>query len=94
VRRLFTWLAGAAGGVAAYRAVARRKPAPDPVAAEVDPVQELRAKLAEARTEPERAPEPERTPEPEPARPESPEDRRRDVHEQARSALDEMRGET
>jgi hypothetical protein len=92
VRRLFTWLAGAAGGVAAYRAVARRKPAPEPLLEEVDPAQELRTKLAEARTEPERTPEPE--PRPEPARPESPEDRRRDVHEQARSALDEMRGET
>ena len=90
MRRLFTWLAGAAGGVAAYRAVARRKPAAEPVATEVDPAQELRAKLAEARTEPDRVPEPEA----EPARPESPEDRRRDVHEQARSALDEMRGET
>jgi hypothetical protein len=86
VRRLFTWLAGAAGGVAAYRAVTRRQPAPpEPVAVEVDPVQELRAKLAEARSEPQ--------PEPEP-RSDSPEDRRRDVHEQARSALDEMRGET
>src|SRR2546423_14788619 len=51
VRRLFTWLAGAAGGVAAYRAVARRKPAPDPVAAEGDPPQKLRAKIAQAGTE-------------------------------------------
>jgi len=49
-------------------------------------VQELRAKLAEVRSEPE--------PEPQPEHPDSPEDRRRDVHEQARSALDEMRGET
>jgi len=49
-------------------------------------VQELRAKLAEVRSEPE--------PEPQPEPPDSPEDRRRDVHEQARSALDEMRGET
>jgi len=55
-------------------------------------VQELRAKLAEARSEPEPEPQPE--PEPEPERPDSAEDRRRDVHEQARSALDEMRGET
>jgi hypothetical protein len=86
VRRLFTWVAGAAGGVAAYRAVTRRKPAPEPVAAEVDPVQELRAKLAETRSEPE--------PEAEPERPESPDVRRRDVHEQARAALDEMRDET
>ena len=49
-------------------------------------MQELRAKLAEVRSEPE--------PEPQPEPPDSPEDRRRDVHEQARSALDEMRGET
>lgn len=86
VRRLFTWVAGAVGGVAAYRAVTRRKLPPEPVAADVDPVQELRAKLAEARSEPEREPEPER--------PDGPDERRRDVHEQARAALDEMRDET
>ncbi|HEX5246104.1 MAG TPA: hypothetical protein VFW41_03125 [Gaiellaceae bacterium] len=84
MRRLFTWVAGAAGGVAAYRAVTRRKPAPEAVPAEADPVQELRAKLAEARSEPE----------PEPAGPDDPDARRRDVHEQARAALDEMRDET
>jgi hypothetical protein len=84
VRRLFTWVAGAAGGVAAYRAATRRKPAPEAVPAEADPVQELRAKLAEARSEPE----------PEPAAgPDDPDARRRDVHEQARTALDEMRGD-
>jgi hypothetical protein len=85
VRRLFTWVAGAAGGVAAYRAVTRRKPAAEPVVADADPVQELRAKLAEARSEPEPEPAPE---------PESPDARRRDVHEQARAALDEMRDQT
>jgi len=84
VRRLFTWLAGAAGGVAAYRAITRRASPPGPVAAEVDPAQELRAKLAEARSEPE----------PEPERPAGPDARRRDVHEQARAALEDMRGET
>jgi hypothetical protein len=88
VRRLFTWLAGAAGGVAAYRAIARRKLPPEPVAGDVDPAQELRAKLAEARSEPE--PAPEAKPEP----PDTPDDRRRDVHEQARAALDEMRDKT
>lgn len=47
-------------------------------------MQELRAKLAEARSEPE----------PEPAAgPDDPDARRRDVHEQARTALDEMRGD-
>ena len=85
MRRLLTWIAGAAGGLAAYRAVNRRKAASEPVTAEVDPAQELRAKLAEARTEPE--PEPE-------AAPGDLDARRRDVHEQARAAIDEMREET
>ena len=77
VRRFLTWAAGAAGGLAAYRAVTRRK-APEPVTAEVDPANELRAKLSEARAV-ETAPE-------------EPDARRRDVHEQARAAIDEMRG--
>jgi len=85
VRRLLTWIAGAAGGLAAYRAVNRRKAAPEPVTAEVDPAQELRAKLAEARAEPE--PEAE-------APPGDLDTRRRDVHEQARAAIDEMREQT
>jgi hypothetical protein len=85
VRRLLTWIAGAAGGLAAYRAVNRRKAAPEPVTAEVDPAQELRAKLAEARAEPE--PEAE-------AAPGDLDARRRDVHEQARAAIDEMREQT
>ena len=85
MRRLLTWIAGAAGGLAAYRAVNRRKAAPEPVTAEVDPAQELRAKLAEARAEPE--------PEAEVA-PGDLDARRRDVHEQARAAIDEMREET
>lgn len=85
MRRLLTWLAGAAGGLAAYRAVNRRKAAPEPVAVEVDPAQELRAKLAESRAEPE--PEAE-------AAPDDPDARRRDVHEQARAAIDEMREQT
>jgi hypothetical protein len=78
VRRFLTWVAGAAGGLAAYRAVTRRKALPEPVTGEADPAQELRAKLSEAR-------------EAEPA-PEEPDERRRDVHEQARAAIDEMRG--
>src|SRR5437763_8187724 len=77
VRRLFTWLAGAAGGVAAYRAITRRRPAPEPGAVEGDPVQGLRAKLAETRSETAGVTEPE----PEPERAQSPDDRRRDVHE-------------
>jgi len=89
VRRLLTWVAGAAGGLAAYRAATRRTVEPEPAAAEPDPAEELRARLAAARAgEP---PEPD----PEPAQEPEPEDldvRRRSVHEQARSALDEMRG--
>jgi hypothetical protein len=86
VRRLLTWVAGAAGGLAAYRAVNRRKVAPEPVTAEVDPAQELRAKLAEARAEPE--------PEAEAVDQDDPDARRRGVHEQARAAIDEMREQT
>jgi hypothetical protein len=80
VRRLYAWLAGAAGGLAAYRAlkhhrhepVALAEHAPDPRAAE------LAARLAEAHED---------DPEPEPLDPEA---RRRLVHEQGRAALDEM----
>ena len=79
MNRLTTWLAGAAGGLAAYRAVTRRKPVPVPVEPEADPAAELRAKLAESREAP---------PELEDA-----DERRRSVHERARSALDEMRSD-
>jgi hypothetical protein len=78
VKRVLTWVAGAAGGLAAYRAATRRKTEPaGPVDAEVDPAQELRAKLAEARADD--------------GEPDGPDDRRRAVHEQARAAIDEMR---
>jgi hypothetical protein len=81
VRRLVTWVAGAAGGLAAYRAARRRQPEPAAaVEPELDPAEALRAKLAETRVE-------ER-------RPEGPDDPRRAVHEQARAAIDEMRDET
>ena len=84
MRRLYAWLAGAAGGLAAYRAFKRRRPehealpehGPDPRA------DELRARLAETREgDAETADEPE---------PLDPEARRRLVHEQGRAALDEM----
>ena len=86
MRRLYAWITGAAGGVAAYRLFRRGRDVPGEPAAEPadgpDPrADELRAKLAEARED-----------EPEPAE-ESPEERRRRVHEQARGALDEMQGE-
>lgn len=73
-------MAGAAGGLAAYKAATRRTAEPEPVAVEPDPAEELRAKLAQAKAE-----------EPEPHGPDA---RRRAVHEQARSAIDEMRDQT
>jgi hypothetical protein len=78
VRRLLTWVAGAAGGLAAYKAATRRKVEPEPAPVE-DPAAELRAKLAQARDED--------------VEPEGVDARRRVVHDQARSALDEMRGD-
>jgi hypothetical protein len=78
VRRLLTWVAGAAGGLAAYRAATRRKTEPDTAPVEGDPAAELRAKLARARAEEQQ--------------PEGPDALRRSVHEQARAAIDEMRG--
>ena len=87
MRRLHAWITGAAGGVAAYRLFRRRRDElEEPVEAPPEPdprAEELRAKLAETRVE-----------EPEPAAEEppdqSPEERRKRIHEQARGALDEM----
>jgi hypothetical protein len=89
MKRLYAWLAGVAGGMAAYRAF-RRRPAPRP--AGPDPADELKAKLAEARAaaDDREVFEAGETPVDEAADPES---RRRAVHEQARTAIDEMRGE-
>jgi hypothetical protein len=88
VRRLFKWLAGAAGGLAAYRAATRHREQPAPVVA--DPAEELRAKLAQVREAEEPPQEPETQPEAE--APMDADARRRAVHENARAALDEMRG--
>jgi hypothetical protein len=89
VRRLFTWLAGAAGGLAAYRAATRHREQPAPVAA--DPAEELRVKLAQVREAEVQPSEPE--PQPEAEAPIDADARRRAVHEKARTALDEMHGE-
>jgi len=91
VRRLLGWLAGAAGGLAAYRAVTRRRAEPDAAAnARAD---ELRAKLAQAREagDDRDAFEAGETPVDE-AESLDPNARRARVHEQGRSAIDEMRG--
>jgi hypothetical protein len=79
MRRLFAWLAGAAGGLAAYRAVTRRR---DEAPVSDTRADELRAKLAETREQPVAEPEPV-----------DPDKRRAHVHEQARATIDEMRGE-
>jgi hypothetical protein len=89
VRRLLTWVAGVVGGLAAYRAMARRRrpaaeTAPDAPDARVE---ELREKLAHARAPEEEPPPPERL------EPDDPAGRRRAVHEQGKAALDEMRGD-
>jgi hypothetical protein len=77
---LLTWVAGAAGGLAAYKAAMRRTAEPEPAAVEADPAEELRVKLAEARGD-----EPEE---------QGPDARRRAVHEQARAAIDDMHDAT
>jgi hypothetical protein len=88
VRRLLAWLAGAAGGLAAYRAATRRTNEPAP-AVELDPAAELRAKLAQARGAEPEAPASDPEPDPEP----DADARRRAVHEGARATLDEMHGD-
>jgi hypothetical protein len=100
VRRLFAIVLGALGITAWLRR--RRRPAVDP-----SPADDLRAKLAEAKAEPEPAPEPEpQAEEPaqveEPAQAEEPQaeesqadvaTRRADVHDRARQAMSELRDE-
>jgi hypothetical protein len=87
MRRLFAWLAGVAGGMAAYRAFRRR-----PSEAPADPAEELRSKLAEARGAGNDRDDFEsgETPVDQAADPDA---RRRTVHDQARAAIDEMRTE-
>jgi hypothetical protein len=95
MRRLIKWIGGTAGGIAAYRFVRRQEAslqaAPEVAVDESDArADELRAKLAESRAAEPVTEEAEEEPVPEP---ESPEDRRRRVHEEGRTALDEMRSD-
>lgn len=86
MRRPWAWLGGAAGGLAVWRYLRRRpEPAPGEVA---DPVDELRAKLAESQVVADERDEFEsgETPVDEA----DPDARRRSVHEQARTTLDEL----
>ncbi|HUJ54410.1 MAG TPA: hypothetical protein VLW49_00285 [Gaiellaceae bacterium] len=89
MRRLYAWITGAAGGLAAYRLLHRRREPPIPESGpEPDSrADELRAKLAEtqAAEESETAAEPQGD--------DSPEERRRRVHEEARGAIDEMKAD-
>jgi hypothetical protein len=92
MRARTAWLAGAAGAaIAAYRKL-RPTPAPPPAPADDPRAEELRRKLEESRTVAEEQHE-------EVASPETPvdeadvESRRAAVHERARAAADEMRGE-
>ena len=80
MKRLLAALAGILG-IAWLRN--RRKPAPAP---QPDPADALRAKLAE-----QREPEPEPGPEPD-APQQDVADRRRDVHDRARAAIDDLSG--
>jgi hypothetical protein len=84
MRKLATWVVVTLGIAALLHRLKRRRaaaePAP-PIVPAADPADELRRKLAESRTEG----EPEAVPEA------SVSERRAEVHDEARAALDEMR---
>jgi hypothetical protein len=101
VRRLTAWIGGIVGGILAYRFWRRHTqvaaepipaPAPEPAAAPepTEPdgrAEELREKLAETRADEEPSP-------PEAAdAPSAVDERRQQVHEEGRAALDEMRSD-
>ena len=83
MKRLTAWLAGLAGGAAAYRVFRRQPPVLEPTPAGPDPAEELKAKLAEARAAEAEPPEADL----------DVEARRRAVHERGRAAIDEMHDE-
>ncbi len=90
MRRLFAWVAGAAGGLAAYRALKGRRP--EPVTAADTRADELKARLAQAREAVDDREEFEAGEVTvDRAEPLDPQARRAQVHEQGRAALDEMR---
>jgi len=84
MRRLLTWLGLTAGAFVVFRRFRRRKPE----AAAADPAEELKQRLAESR-----AGAPAAASEPEPEQPAAPlDERRRAVHDKARTAIDDMLG--
>jgi hypothetical protein len=92
VRARTAWLAGAAGAaIAAYRKL-RPAPAPSPAPTDDPRADELRRKLEESRTVADEQHEETTSPET-PVDEADVESRRAAVHERARAATDEMRGE-
>jgi hypothetical protein len=92
VKRLFAWVAGAAGGLAAYRAVKGKPSQPQSQPVADNRADELKARLQQAREAAGDHAEPLHA-EPLDAEPLDPGTRRAQVHEQGRAALDEMRGD-
>jgi len=98
MQRLLTWIAGAVGGVAVYRWLARARTheSAPPVGEPDARAAELRAKLEESRAlvDEREAFEAGETPvdEAEPAS--DPDERRRRVHEHGRAAVERMRSST
>lgn len=89
MKRLYAWLAGFVGGAAVYRAFRRQPPV-----VERDPAEELKTRLAEARAAGDDREEFEAGETPVDEAPDPDVDaRRRSVHERARTAIDEMKGE-
>jgi hypothetical protein len=84
VRKLVTWTVVTLGVAALVRRLRRRREQPPVEVAASDPAAELRRKLDESRAA---------EPEPEASIEASVEDRRADVHDQGRAALDEMHDE-
>jgi hypothetical protein len=84
MKRLLALVAGGLG----LRALLKRRSRP---ALSPDPAEDLRAKLAQTKSQetPPRAQEPD-PPEPEPEQPETVEGRRADVHAKARQAIDDL----
>ncbi|HWQ24319.1 MAG TPA: hypothetical protein VNK94_09470 [Gaiellaceae bacterium] len=99
MRRLLTWLVVTLGIAALARRLRRRREAAQPVApaeqAAGDPAEELRRKLAESRqaeqAEQAEAPAPAGSEQTSAAPAASVEERRAEVHEQGRAALEAMR---
>ena len=86
MRRFLAWLACGTGAVFVFRwRLRRRRPSEDAP----DHAEELKRKLEESRAEP-APPEPPPA-EPPPAEPAGVDERRREVHERGRAAIDEMR---